>query len=717
MKRNFGEFIWVEVRWQRPYELTTLHELLTLLASLSPRGAIVWEVRSHKGRIRYFLGAATEYLKKIKAVFTTHGNVQFSEVENSERKEVDLAKQVKISHNILSLNTDITTAVTRSGLSAFLQTRADETMVLQIIFGASHTPAPMPQKLSDPTASLFRVAIGDVAPASAESRASVKEKISCHGFSVVIRVGSTGTKTTAPANIYNLLSALKTTESAGVRITADTENPERLNTAHIPFSFKLKLSIKELSNFLLLPIGDVELPGADSIHPKTTLPPAWLQSKKDRVFAVSSDSKTNLSISPQDSLEHCHIIGPTGSGKSTAMQNLILADINAGRSVLVLDPKADLVHDILARIPENRVNDVIVIDPSDPSPAGFNPLAFKNSHNPNLIADAILAVFQEVFKENWGIRSQDVLSAALLTLVQTEGASLLWLPTLLTDEAFRKRITSKVTDKIGLEPYWTAFENMKDSERRQEIAPVLNKIRQFLLRPGLRNVLGQSNPKFDLNDLFNKPRIVLVPLNKGLIGSESARLLGSLIVGLTWTLALGRANQPSERRRLVSVYIDELQDYLSLPTDLSDALAQARGLGVGLTLAHQYREQLPPNIRAGVDTNARNKIVFGLSASDAKDMAAMAPELEAVDFMTLPRYHIYTSFQQNGQNTGWLSGQTFQPMPPIRLASNLKEKCMAEYGKPAEEIETEYLELLASTRAVQTEEPPDPEAIGRRKRT
>ncbi len=270
------------------------------------------------------------------------------------------------------------------------------------------------------------------------------------------------------------------------------------------------------------------------------------------------------------------------------------------------------------------------------------------------------------------------------------------MPALLTDETFRKKITSQVKDKIALKPFWDSFEAMKDTERRQEIAPVMNKMRQFLLRPGLRNVLGQSDPNFKLTDLFNKRRIVLVPLNKGVIGAESARLLGSLIVGLTWTLALSRANLPPERRHIVSVFIDELQDYLSLPTDLSDALAQARGLGLGITMAHQYRDQLPPNIRAGIDANARNKIIFGLNSGDAKDIAAMAPELEARDFMNLPRYQIYTTFQSAGKNTGWVQGQTLSPPPVLRTSAELKARSMTLYGIPAEEVEREYLEIINS---------------------
>jgi len=726
IERRFEELIWREVVWQRPFDLEDIQEMLVHLASLSTRGPIVWETRGNCGRIRYLLGCEKAHSSKIRQAMTPHGNIQFHKCEEGARDFVDAASQLKVSKPILSLKTDSALSAIRAALAAINQAKPSEEVVLQIVLGPAFTPSPMPHELADPYASWLSAAFGNVGPASQEGRASVKEKIGQHSFNCVLRLGVTASSPAAVgARMNGLLAALRIMESAGVRFSTNTIDPVKLNDPHVPWHFPLKLSVKELANLLLLPVGEEDLPGAPGLHPKLRLPPSWYRppdGHDDRAFALSADGRTRLSISPKDSLLQTHIIGPIGSGKSTVMLQLILADIAAGRGVLVIDPKADLVNDVLARIPEQRDKDVVILDPSDAAPVGFNPFSYKES--PTLVADAILSVFKEVFSENWGILSQDVMSASLLTLAQIPGATLLWLPQILTDEAFRKKITSQVSDKIGLDSYWAGFDAMKDGERRKEIAPVLNKLRQFILRPGLRNVLGQSNPKFDLADLFNKKRIVLVGLNKGMIGSESARLLGSLLVSMMWTLTLSRAKIPQEQRHPIAVYIDEFQDYLSLSTSVSDCLAQSRGLGLSMILAHQYRDQLPPDIRAGIDANCLNKIVFGLNVADAKAFAGMAPELSAEDFMTLPRYQIYTSFQSGSSSTGWLSGQTLPPPAPTRETYDLRAKSMAAYGKPTEEIEAEYMEQLGHTNAVNPlpeqdasfEVTPTSTPVGRRKK-
>lgn len=717
-KHQIEDINWRKVLWTRPYKIEAVWEMLAHLAATSPRGAVVWEVRSKNGQVNYLLGVAERYIGNVEEAIKAHGNIQFHAMDESERTPVTTARQLRISHPTLSLKTDITGAVIRAGLAALTEDKGGTESVVQIVLGRGYAPSPVPTNLSDPNATWLQILLGDVQKASAESRKTVKEKAEQHTFQAVIRIGITGDN--AFIRLNSIMSAFKVLESAGVRIRTENVKPADLNTAHVPWHFPLILSVKELANFLLLPAGEEELPGTPGLHPKLTLPPSWYRSptnkKSDRSFAISMDTinPKKLSISPRDCLEHTVCLGPTGSGKSTAILHMILADIKAGRSVLVLDPKADLVTDILMRIPEERVGEVVIIDPSDPCPCGFNPLAFKDYGNPSLIADAILSVLKEIWSDSWGVRIADILNAALLTLTEVDNATLLWLPPLLTDDSFRHKITRQIKDKVALRPFWEQYDALTDAVRRVQVEPVLNKIRQFLLRPGLRNVLGQAKPKFSLTDLFYKRRIVLVPLNKGVSGGETSRLIGSLIVGLTWTLALSRAGIPAEKRHIVSIYIDELQDYLSLPGDISDALAQARGLGVGLTLAHQYRDQLPLNIRSGIDANARNKIVFGLNSRDAKDMAAMAPELTAEDFMALPRYQIYASIQTNGRSTGWVQGKTLPPPPALRETAELKAMSQTAYGIPAEQIEKDYLNLFTVNNA--SAENPGGVNIGRRKK-
>lgn len=716
VKNGLANITWKEIVWHRPFKLEQVIDMLNHLAALKNRGAIIWEIRASNGKIRYLIGSGSRFWNRIAETIKIHGDIEFYSFTNEQRAAITTARKLKISRSNLSLRTDITESTIRAGLAALAATAPNEEAVLQIILGKAFSPNVIPKNVSDPSMTWLDAALGHASQASAEIRKSMKEKAEQYNFESVIRIGVTNKA--ASSRINDVACAFRTLESAGVRIVEEKEKVDNLNFAHIPWQFPLRLSIKELASFLLLPFGIEELPGTLGLHPRMVHPPEWYDNPRnrnqDRTFAESLNPSNvqKLSISPESSLEHTIILGPTGSGKSTAMLNLILADINAGRSVLVLDPKADLVTNILERIPVNRADDVVVINPADDTPVGFNPLSLPGDST--LIADAILAVFKEIFSDSWGIRTQDVLSAALMTLCATKDATLLWLPTLLMDENFREKVTKNVKDKIALKPFWDTFSNLRPAEREQWVAPVLNKVRQFLFRPGLRGILGQSNPKFQLTDLFYQRKIVLVPLNRGVIGAESAKLLGSLIVGLSWTLALSRANVAPERRHLVSLYIDELQDYLTLPTDLSDALAQARGLGVGITMAHQYRAQLPYEIRAGIDANARNKIVFGLNASDARDMAAMAPDLTMLDFMALPRYHVYSNFMYYGRPTGWIQGKTFPPSGVLHTAADITARSQTRYGRPRDEVESDFLKFIEAN-----EEAPDEDlgecVIGRRR--
>ncbi|MBR2766840.1 type IV secretion system DNA-binding domain-containing protein [Candidatus Saccharibacteria bacterium] len=698
---------YISMKWKRPFVVEQVEGVLTTMAEIRPRGMVVFEIRGGGGRdIQYLIGASENTLPKIRRAFQAHGEVTFRELIEDPgggyyiaRSSPVAARSLKITRAKLSLNTDVAEGMLRSGLATLSQLGKNSSAVIQIILGAAYAPAMVVSNQSDMSASWLDVVLGNVQKASSEQMKSMREKVGQYTYDAVIRIGASGHSATSILN--SLTGVFRTMSSAGVRVSSKTIDPMDIVTAKIPWRMPLRLSVTELAVSMLLPTGTEEYPGTRDIHPMDMIVPAWYRSPTaktaDRTFAVAPDpagkDDLKLSISPRDALEHTMILGPTGAGKSTVMLNLIMSDINAGRSVLVIDPKADLVSDILSRMPEERMDDLVVIDPSDDTAVGWNPLNVSNGH-PELTADAILAVFQDIFSENWGIRAQDILSAALLTLASRKDATLMWLPSLLTDENFRNRVIKGTLDPIALKPFWEQYNAMKESERRAMIESSLNKVRQIMFRPGLRNVLGQAHPKFQLKELFTKRKIVLVPLNKGLIGSDSARLLGSLLVGMAWIEALSRANIPKEKRHIVSMYIDELQDYVSLPGSFADSLAQARGLGLAITVAHQYRAQLDSNLREGIDANCRNKIIFGLSSSDASTVSHLSNELKPIDFMSLPRYHIYTNFMVRGRATGWVSATTLPPQEPIRLPAEAKAMSQTKYGKPSKEVEEEIILAL-----------------------
>lgn len=716
MGAHRGGLVWRRVVWPRPYQPETALELLSRLASDHTAGHVVFEVRGDHKKVSYLVGCAPEKVASVSSILAAHvEGVRFG--ADTLRKAPDLAARVRVTHPHLSLSTERVMAAVRAVMAGLAAAKGDgEELILQVVLGPRVGPHLPSDDASDPRSSWFELLLFGARPASAETKASMKIRGGSHGFKVVIRLG---VRAKTPGRSRQLLTSLhaslKVTEAAGTRLHIATEAPRAVQAAKDPWRWPLTLSAPELVSLMGWPLGDGTLPGIGAMHPKVLAPPKMLKDS-GRPFAVSSAAgkSIKLGVPINDSLQHTVLLGPTGSGKSNAMLSLIMADVCAGRGVLVIDPKIDLTTEILARVPEERRGDVVVIDPADACPVGLNPLA-AGGQDPALVADGILAVFQALFADSWGVHSQDILSAALLTLAKTPNSTLVWLPSLLTDTRFRHKIIKRLSDPIGLDPFWNAFEAMSPGQREQAVAPVLRKLRQLLLRPSLRAVLGQTEPKFDLGDLFSQRKIVLVSLNKGLTGPESARLVGSLVVAQLWPLILSRAAVPPEHRDVVSVFIDEVQDYLTLPTDLADALSQARGLGVGFTVAHQYRNQLPPALRAGVDANARNKIVFGLNAQDAHDMAAMAPGLDATDFMLLPRFGVYAHLMSGGHSVGWISGQTLAASPVIADPAQMKAASAAAYGRPAARVEAEVIEaigLAAEPKQVDAVA----ETVGRRRR-
>ena len=682
---------WRQVQVARPLSAQAAVTLLDRVLADRHLGRVVLETRASGGRA-HLLAASCHPVAISQLVESL---IPGSRVSRAAvyRHDVDITLRLSLSRPNLPLNSQRLEAITRAVLAALATTGADEELVIQATIGPRYQPSLSSGQLPRHG---WRELLGLAHPADVPGlSAAIRQREGQHQAGLLIRLGA---RAASPARcralLTSLLGALRMAEGAGLRLRARQEASIRLDTARRPWQYPLTLTAHELACLLGWPIGDGELPAVPGEHPR--LLPLPEQRDTTRVFAASADSSQpgKLGISIADALHHSLLLGPTGAGKSTALLHLALADIHAGRSLLLIDPKTDLVHDLLARLPQNRRRDVVVIDPTSPTPAGINPLARAPERSPELAADVVLSTFKQLYADAWGPRTEEVLTSGLLTLARTPGSTLVDLPLLLTNPVLRARIVAAAPDPLGTDQFWTKYDQLSDAQRLAWIAPVLNKLQAFLIRPHLRAVLGQSQPRFDLAELFTRRRIILVALNRGTLGPESARLLGSLVVGQIWPLVLARASLPAAHRHIVSVYIDEVQDFLALPADLADALAQARSLGVAFHLAHQYRAQLPPTLRAGIDANVRNKIYFGLGATDAADIAKQAVELEAQDFQLLPRFTVYARTLHGGQPQPWALARTLAPPPETTDAAHLKALSAARYGQDVHHVETTLMQRL-----------------------
>ncbi len=395
------------------------------------------------------------------------------------------------------------------------------------------------------------------------------------------------------------------------------------------------LSVGELARVATLPEGDVpgfEIAGARSVSPPKVLPTEGRTLGR----ANSGAERLPVALSVPDCRHHLHVLGETGTGKSTLLARLVLEDAAAGRAAVVVDPKGDLVEAILARLPKDAEGRTCLIDPTDPSTAvGLNVLAGPDH---DLVTDQIVALFKRIYENHWGPRSDDILRAACLTLCQIEGATLAEVPLLLTRAEWRKAIRPRLADP-ALRLFWEQFDNKVEARRQEDISPLMNKLRAFLLRSAIRTIVGQAEPKVDLADLIGSGGLVLVRIPKGLIGEDTSRLLGGMVIARVWQIAMARAAAPEEERKDLALYVDEMHNYLTLPRSFEDLLAEARGYGLSLVLAHQHLGQLKRDVRDALAANARTKVVFACSPGDARLLEEhFSPRLSAHDLCHLPAY-------------------------------------------------------------------------------
>ena len=398
------------------------------------------------------------------------------------------------------------------------------------------------------------------------------------------------------------------------------------------------LSVDELAAIAHLPL-DATVPGLDRAGARAIPPPPRTprpgRDRRPLGVAIAGDRR-RVALRVTDGRHHTHVIGENGTGKTTLLAGLALADARAHRGLVVIDPKGDLADRVMSNLTRPHLARVVRIDPAAPAQPVLNPLA---GPDPDAAVDHLVGICRRLWPDSWGPRTDDILRASALTLARHPGrATLADIPRLLTEPHYRARVIAPLHDPV-LRGFWSWFEALSAPARGQAIAPLMNRLRAVLLRTAARAVFTGTGPALDVRHTLDHGGVLIARLPEGTLGADTSRLIGSLIVSEVWRAAGRRAALPDDARPDAAVYLDECQHFLNLPHDLGQLLAEARAYRVSLTLAHQDLAQLPTDLREGVSANARNKIIFAVSPEDARRLEHHTrPNLAAHDLATLPAY-------------------------------------------------------------------------------
>lgn len=368
--------------------------------------------------------------------------------------------------------------------------------------------------------------------------------------------------------------------------------------------------------------------------------------------------KKPFGIKDKDRLGHIYVIGKTGVGKTTLLENMAISDIEKGKGCAIIDPHGDIAEDILNYIPKERINDVIYFNAGDAEfPIAFNPLLNIHPDYHHLVASGLVSTFKKIWIDSWGPRLEYILKYTLLTLLQYPDATLLDIQPLLTQSEFRNHVLSHVKNHHIISFWRNEFEKYSPTMRAEAIAPILNKMGLFLTSLPLRNIVGQKAKSFKIQTVLDEGKILIANLSKGIIGEDATTILGSMLLTSIQLAALHRAKQEAHSRKSFFLFIDEAHSFFSL--SVADILSEARKYGLSLFMAHQYIEQFSDKIRSAIFGNVGTMISFRVGAEDAEYLAReFHPVFDESDLVNLPKYSMYIKLMIDGATSKPFSATT-----------------------------------------------------------
>ncbi len=477
------------------------------------------------------------------------------------------------------------------------------------------------------------------------------------------------------------------------------------------------LNIEELASVFHLPHTNVETPNIVWASTKTAEPPAKLPvitgnnaiDENISAFGLTNFRGINhqFGMLRYDRSRHMYIIGQTGAGKSGTLALLALSDIFHNQGYAIIDPHGDFAVDNMKFIPASRIKDVVYFNPSDTAhPLGFNPLEVYDPSMKSNISSEVIGVLKRMFAESWGPRLEYILRYTILALLDRPETTMLDITRMLTDKKFRKETLTYCQDTVVLQFWAVEFNSWTDKFQAEAIAPILNKVGAFTANPVIRNIIGQPKSTFNIRQMMDEGKILIVNLSKGLIGEDNAGILGSFLVTKIQLAAMSRSDIPNIKdRRPFYLYVDEFQNFAT--DSFATILSEARKYGLNLTVANQYISQMNDTVRDAVFGNVGTMITFRVSADDAPILVKQfEPQFEANDLLQMANRNFVINMVIEGEKTPAFSARTLElPPPQTDNTAAIVENTRLHYSRSREDIEREISESIQPPENLQKKKP------------
>ena len=375
------------------------------------------------------------------------------------------------------------------------------------------------------------------------------------------------------------------------------------------------------------------------------------------------NQRKKFGIKVDDRRRHMYLIGKTGMGKTAAMQNMAIQDIQDGKGVGFVDPHGEAAEEILDFIPSSRVNDVIYFNPADIDfPIAFNIMEKVDLEHRHLVASGLMGVFKKIWPDVWSARMEYILNNSILALLEYSDATLLGVNRMLADVDYRKKVVDRITDPV-VKSFWVQeFARYNQRYEQEATAAIQNKIGQFISNPLIRNIIGQVRSSLDMRKVMDEKKILILNLSKGRVGEDNSRLLGALLITKLQLAAMSRVDIPEQKRQDFYLYVDEFQNFAT--ESFTNILSEARKYRLDLILGHQYISQMEETVRDAVFGNMGTIVSFRVGAEDAEFLEKeFAPEFNANDLVNLGKYNVYLKLMIDGITSSAFSAETLPPFP------------------------------------------------------